>query len=144
MFVWKQNTCTWRENLNIWASGWNTYSRTNKVITHSCVTDGKLTPEHHCVGSSFPAVFAQTSGCGGSQHDAPQPNPVLQRPSPRASSTTSPPAPAGTQLLSSKRTIGKRQDMCKNINPTHTPGRTLLKSHGKRLESEDFPLKILI
>lgn len=49
-----------------------------------------------------------------------------------ASSATSPPAPAATQLLSSKRTIRERQDMCKDINPAHTPGRTSLKSQGKR------------
>lgn len=61
-----------------------------------------------------------------------------------ASSTTSPPAPAGTQLLRSKRMIEERRDMCEDINPTHTPGRTSLKSQGKRLDSEGFPLKILI
>jgi len=104
-------------------------------------------PEHHCVGSSFPAAFAQTSGCGGSQHDALQPSlrsSVRLPPPAGASSATSPPAPAGTQLLSSKRTIGERQDMCKDINPTHTPGTTLLKSQGERLYSEGFPFKILI
>lgn len=61
-----------------------------------------------------------------------------------ASSTISPPAPAGAQLLGSKRTIGERRDMCKDINPTHTPGKISLKSQGKRLDSESFPLKILI
>lgn len=61
-----------------------------------------------------------------------------------AGSATSPPAPAGTQLLSSKRMIGERRDMHDDINPTRTPGRTSLKSQGKRLDSEGFPLKILI
>lgn len=61
-----------------------------------------------------------------------------------ASSTTSPPAPAGTQLLGSERAIGERRDVCEDINPTHTPGKISLKSQGKSLDSESFPLKILI
>lgn len=49
-----------------------------------------------------------------------------------ANLATSPPALAVTQLLSSRRTIRERQDMCEDINPTHTPGCIMLKSRGKR------------
>lgn len=104
-------------------------------------------PEHHCVGSSFLAVFAQTSGCSGSQHNAPQPSPVLQRPTPRSCRSQLGHFPSCSCWDTAAR-LGKnhreRQDVREDINPTHTPGKTSLKSQGKRLDSESFPLKILI
>lgn len=135
MCLLQKTTCTRPENVNTSVSSWNTPTRIAKVVTCSSSTSGESVLEHRCVGSSFLDVFARTSGCSGSQHNALQPSPTLQCPAPCSCwsqlghFTTCSCCDTAAQLQKNDQGTA---DMCEDINPTHTPGCIMLKSRGKR------------